>query len=233
MSKKGFLGQFFNIFNRSKNQTSEKDLSSDGQKTTFTMQELNPQMKDLLFDTMDPEQYDVKKFLESIQQYSPDLKIDMRDLPPNFQQILHKIQTQDLDDFDYADPDLDMKNVRRTRKDFNSRRDAHESKSEQKYSEAMVERRYKSADADGFEDEGTDEEDTFDEKEEDEAVIDQQDLGANINELFRHIYNEERENVEKLKQIVFPQLEAENVTVDQLIINAIESSMKIVRDQLR
>ena len=55
--------------------------------------------------------------------------------------------------------------------------------------ETMMERRYKSADR--YEDDGSDEEDPFDEKEEDEPVIDQQDLGANINELFRHSYNEE------------------------------------------
>lgn len=41
-------------------------------------------------------------------------------------------------------------------------------------------------------------------EDEEETPIDQNDLGANINELFWHIYNEEAESVEKLKKIVFP-----------------------------
>lgn len=122
-----------------------------------------------------------------------------------------------------------MNEGRRTRKDFSSRREAYESKSQGKYSmETMLENGYKldnRYEFEGSEDEGEDER-----QEEDDGVIDQQDLGANINELFRHIYNEERENVEKLKQIVFPQLDAENSVVESYIIQAIESSMNIVRD---
>ena len=52
-----------------------------------------------------------------------------------------------------------------------------------------------------------------------------------MNELFRHTYNEEMEHVEKLKALVFPKLEGEE-NIDPLVIQAIESSMTIVRDQL-
>jgi len=40
--------------------------------------------------------------------------------------------------------------------------------------------------------------------EEEEAIIDPTDLTGNINELFRHIYNEEVKQVKKFKDIVFP-----------------------------
>ncbi len=62
-------------------------------------------------------------------------------------------------------------------------------------------------------------------------MMDANDLTTQVNELFRHIYNEEKEQIEKLKKKVFPQ--TENVTIDSYILQAIESSMNIVRDQLR
>ena len=61
--------------------------------------------------------------------------------------------------------------------------------------------------------------------------VETSDLTTQINELFRHIYNEEQESVDKLKKIVFPQIEGMNI--DSYIVNAIDSSMNIVRDQLR
>jgi hypothetical protein len=53
-----------------------------------------------------------------------------------------------------------------------------------------------------------------------------------VNELFRHIYNEEKEAIEKLKMRVFPQLES-GASVDALIVQAIDASMNIVKDQLK
>ena len=56
------------------------------------------------------------------------------------------------------------------------------------------------------EDEG-DDKNTENEGEEEEAVIDPNDLNGNVNELFWHIYNEEKKQVAKFRDIVFPQLE--------------------------
>lgn len=67
--------------------------------------------------------------------------------------------------------------------------------------------------------------------EESDQGVESSDLNTQINELFRHIYNEEKESVEKLKKIVFPQIEG--LQIDSYIVNAIDSSMNIVRDQLR
>ena len=66
---------------------------------------------------------------------------------------------------------------------------------------------------------------------EDSEEYEPNDLNTQINELFRHIYNEEKEQIEKLKKKVWPQIE--NVQVDHYILQAIESSMNIVRDQLK
>lgn len=79
------------------------------------------------------------------------------------------------------------------------------------------------------EDEGEDQKNDLD-GEEEETNIDPNDLTGNVNELFRHIYNEEKKQVEKFKQIVFPQLEKQGGQVDGYIMQAIESSMNIVKD---
>lgn len=79
------------------------------------------------------------------------------------------------------------------------------------------------------EDEGEDQKNDND-GEEEETNIDPNDLTGNVNELFRHIYNEEKKQVEKFKQIVFPQLEKIGGQVDGYIMQAIDSSMNIVKD---
>lgn len=75
--------------------------------------------------------------------------------------------------------------------------------------------KYYSADwcIDFAEDESFESEDEGDDKvienegEEEEANIDPNDIHGNVNELFRHIYNEEKKSVAKFKDIVFPQLD--------------------------
>jgi len=66
--------------------------------------------------------------------------------------------------------------------------------------------------------------------EDEETNIDPNDLTGNVNELFRHIYNEEKKQVLKFKDLVFPQLEKIGGQVDGYIMTAIDSSMNIVKD---
>lgn len=152
---------------------------------------------------------------------------------------------------------------RRTRKDFSSRRDAMGRRRQGRSLDTGRERKYNSCDDLGasrylyrndsaasdsnFEEESNDwvyddstgQESRFFEdgeiitegEESDDNAIEANDLNTQVNELFRHIYNEEKDSIEKLQNLVFPQIE--NIQIDSYILQAIESSMNIVRDQLR
>ena len=150
-----------------------------------------------------------------------------------------------LEQFLETIPSVEALSERKTRKDFSSRRDVVTTRpggrsvdalrntqtpdlhSEDDYpSSRNSEKTTEVFDEDVYDQEG----DHYYTGEEDTDDTTSEDLGSQINELFRHIYNEEKASVEKLKAKVFPQLEK---TCDSYIINAIESSMNIVRDQVR